>query len=112
LDDIGRHNSPSSKKKGRKESYLRVRLIKDNLVNEDMPGRELKSRIERLIGTRVESYRLVEGGYTPALRLVCKTNEASFFVKIGTTPLTSKNLNREIHIYNCLSGNFMPRACD
>jgi len=69
---------------------------------------ELKSRIERLTGTKVESYRRVEGGYTPALRLLCKTTQASVFVKIGTTPLTSKNLNREIRIYNCLSGNFMP----
>ncbi|MBC7933093.1 MAG: hypothetical protein H7Z38_21225, partial [Rubrivivax sp.] len=78
-------------------------------MNGDMPRRELTSRIERLIGTKVESYRRVEGGYTPALRLMCKTSEASFFVKIGTTPLTSENLNREIRIYNCLSGDFMPR---
>lgn len=74
-----------------------------------MIRRELTSRIESLIGTKVESYRRVEGGYTPALRLLCKTIDASFFVKIGTTPLTSENLNREIRIYNCLSGDFMPR---
>lgn len=73
-----------------------------------MPGQELASRIERLIGTKVESYRRVEGGYTPALRLICKTTGASFFAKIGTTPLTSKNLSREIAIYNSLSGDFMP----
>ena len=77
-------------------------------MNEDMLGRDLTSRIERLIGTKVESYRRVVGGYTPALRLLCKTTEASFFVKIGATPLTSRNVNREIHIYNCLSGDFMP----
>ena len=60
------------------------------------------------MGTKVESYRRVEGGYTPALRLLCQTAKGSFFVKIGVTPLTSKNLNREIRIYNCLSGDFMP----
>ena len=79
-----------------------------HLVNENMLRRELTSRIERLIGTKVESYRRVEGGYTPARRLLCKTTGASFFVKIGTTPLTSENLGREISIYNCLSGDFMP----
>ncbi|HEX5707688.1 MAG TPA: phosphotransferase [Pyrinomonadaceae bacterium] len=78
-------------------------------MNEDMPSRELTSRIERLVGKKVESYRLVEGGYTPALRLLCETSEGSFFVKVGTTPLTSKSLNREIRIYDCLSGGFMPR---
>lgn len=78
-------------------------------MSEDMLRRELTSRIERLIGTKVESYRRIEGGYTPALRLLCKTTEASFFAKIGTTPGTSKSLSREIRIYNSLSGDFMPR---
>ncbi|MDQ3134233.1 MAG: phosphotransferase [Acidobacteriota bacterium] len=78
------------------------------MMNEDVLRRELRSRIEKLIGAKVESYRRVAGGCTPALRLVCQTTEASLFVKIGVTPLTSKNLNREIRIYNCLSGDFMP----
>ncbi|MFL6211966.1 MAG: phosphotransferase [Pyrinomonadaceae bacterium] len=76
---------------------------------EDILRRELTARIERLIGTKVESYRRVEGGYTPALRLLCQTTEASFFAKIGTTPDTSQGLSREIRIYNSLSGDFMPR---
>jgi len=50
-----------------------------------MPRRELMSRIERLIGKKVESYHRVEGGYTPALRLLCKTTKASFLVKIEAT---------------------------
>lgn len=79
-----------------------------DMTNENMPRRELVSRIEKLVGAKVESYRRVEGGYTPALRLLCKTTDASFFVKIGVTPLTSNNLNREIRIYNSLSGDFMP----
>jgi Phosphotransferase enzyme family len=77
-------------------------------MDEDILRRELASRVERLIGTKVESYRRVEGGYTPALRLLCKTTEASFFAKIGTTPGTSMSLSREIRIYNSLSGDFMP----
>jgi thiamine kinase-like enzyme len=70
---------------------------------------ELTSRIERLIGAKVESCRRVEGGYTPALRLLCETAGASFFAKIGATPGTSQSLSREIRIYNSLSGDFMPR---
>ncbi len=74
-----------------------------------MPRRELISRIERLVGARVESCRRVEGGYTPALRLLCRTDGGSLFAKIGTTPGTSRSLRREIHVYNSLSGDFMPR---
>jgi hypothetical protein len=70
---------------------------------------ELASRIERLAGARVESYRRVEGGYTPALRLVCRTAGGSFFAKVGTTRGTCESLRREIHVYKSLSGDFMPR---
>lgn len=70
---------------------------------------ELLARIERLTGAKVESYRHVAGGYTPALRLLCKSAAASFFVKIGATPLTSQFLRREIQIYNTVSGVFMPK---
>ncbi|MDT7687736.1 MAG: hypothetical protein QOE46_495 [Acidobacteriota bacterium] len=86
-----------------------VVMVASHTMKEDLLRRELTARIERLIGTKVESYRRVEGGYTPALRLRCKTTEASFFAKIGTTPGTSKSLSREIHLYNSLSGDFMPR---
>jgi thiamine kinase-like enzyme len=79
------------------------------MKNEDMPRRELISRIEKLVGAKVESYRRVEGGYSPALRLLCRTARAEFFVKVGVTPSSSGNLNREIRAYKCLSGDFMPR---
>lgn len=79
------------------------------LMNEDVLSPELASRIEKLIGARVESYRRVEGGYTPALRLLCRASRASFFAKIGTSEGTSRSLGREIHVYNSLSGDFMPR---
>ena len=73
-----------------------------------MPSRELSGRIERLVGARVESYRRVEGGYTPALRLLCRTAGGGFFAKIGTTPGTCESLRREIHVYERLRGDFMP----
>jgi len=75
----------------------------------DVLSRGLSARIERLVGARVESYRRVEGGYTPALRLLCSTSRASFFAKVGTTPGTARSLSREIRLYNSLSGDFMPR---
>ena len=79
------------------------------MISEDMLRPALASRIERLVGARVESYRQVEGGYTPALRLLCKTSAASFFAKIGATPSTSESLRREIQIYKTISGEFMPK---
>jgi len=78
-------------------------------MNEGVIRPELTSRLERLLGARVESCRRVEGGYTPALRLVCVTCKGSFFAKVGTTPVTREALRREIHVYNSLSGDFMPR---
>jgi hypothetical protein len=66
------------------------------------------SRIEKLIGESVESYRPVRGGYTPAIRLLCKTSNASFFAKVLATVLTSEFLRREIRVYNCILGEFMP----
>jgi thiamine kinase-like enzyme len=74
-----------------------------------MVPRDLALRIERLIGAKVESYTPVAGGYSPAMRLLCHTATASFFAKIGATPLTSQFLRREIHIYNSVSGTFMPK---
>ncbi len=83
-------------------------------MHEELLSRELLARIEKLAGTKVESYRRVAGGYTPALRLLCRTNKTSFFVKIGATVLTSASLRREIRVYNCLRSEFMPRllACE
>src|SRR5215471_6405760 len=84
------------------------------MKNEGLPDRELMSRIERLIGAKVESCTAVSGGYTPALRLVCKTSATSFFAKIGVTPLTTEFLRREIRIYNSIRCVFMPTllACE
>ena len=79
------------------------------MSNEEVLRPELKSRIEKLLGAPVTSYRRVKGGYTPALRLVCHSADASFFVKIGVTPLTGEYLRREIHVYRRVSGSFMPK---
>lgn len=78
-------------------------------MDEERVSRELSSRIEALIGAKVESYSRIEGGYSPALRLRCRTPVASYFAKIGATPGTAKSLNREIQVYNSLSADFMPR---
>jgi len=74
-----------------------------------MLSRELAGRIERLVGARGESCERVEGGYTAALRLLCGTAGGRLFAKVGTTPVTREALRREIHVYERLRGDFMPR---
>lgn len=69
---------------------------------------DLLARIEKLIGSSIESYKTVEGGYTPATRLLCGAGANSFFVKAGATPLTSEYLRSEIRTYESISGPFMP----
>ncbi len=73
---------------------------------------DLIPRIERLLDARVENLEPVHGGYTPALRLRCRSRgaaSATVFVKAGATPLTDQFLHREIWMYTHLSGPFMPR---
>lgn len=72
-------------------------------------GIELQSRIEQLLGAKIEAWRRVEGGYTPTLRLLCQTAGGAFFVKIGSTPLTSQMLRREILNYTLIRGDFIPQ---
>lgn len=70
---------------------------------------ELRTRIERLLGAAVETYRHVQGGYTPATRLLCRTRKGDFFVKAGATPLTSEFLRSEIEAYQRIAGAFVPK---
>ena len=70
---------------------------------------DLLNRVEKLIGSKINVYSLVRGGYTPAIRLLCETKNLTYFVKIGTTPLTSKFLRREYHVYSQVMGDFMPK---
>ncbi len=75
---------------------------------------DLLDRVGRLVGDTVVSSAPVEGGYTPATRLVCRTSRGQFFVKAGSTPLTSEFLRREIEVYRRITGPFIPRliACE
>lgn len=77
--------------------------------NEETLGAALQSSIERLLGAKIETWRQVEGGYTPALRLLCQTAGGDFFVKVGTTPLTIQMLRREIRNYTLIRGDFIPK---
>lgn len=70
---------------------------------------DLARRIERLLDAPIESYQVVVGGYTPALRMLCRTATASFFAKVSTTPLTARFLRREISMYTSIRGTFMPQ---
>src|SRR5262245_3816577 len=79
------------------------------MKTKDMVHRDLAWRIERLMGAKIESYTPVAGGYSLATRLLCRTTTTSFFAKIGTTPVTSQSLRREMHVYNSVSGAFMPQ---
>lgn len=74
-----------------------------------MLHQELIPRIERVMGVKLDAYRPVEGGYTPATRLLCDTAAGRFFVKAGSTPQTAHFLRREIDTYNRITGPFMPR---
>jgi hypothetical protein len=42
------------------------------------------------------------------MRLLCRTTRTNFFVKIGVTPLTSEWLRREMRMYTCIRGEFLP----
>ena len=75
---------------------------------QEKPTSDFIARIERLIGVKVVSCLPVQGGYTPATRLVCHTESTSFFIKAGATPHTSAALRREINVYNQVHGPFMP----
>jgi hypothetical protein len=50
--------------------------------NDRMLCTDLACRIERLIGTKVEPYRPVEGGYTPATRLRWRWLDAMLLILI------------------------------
>jgi thiamine kinase-like enzyme len=76
---------------------------------EETLGIALQSDIERLLGAKIEAWRRVEGGYTPALRLLCQTAGGNFFVKVGATPLTSQMIRREIRNYTLIHGDFIPQ---
>ncbi len=69
---------------------------------------DILARVEGLLGAKVESHRVAQGGYTPATRLVCQTSKGSFFAKAGSTPLTAGVVRREAAAYDVLTGPFVP----
>src|SRR5215475_6308174 len=79
------------------------------MQKEEALGIALQSRIERLLGAKIEAWRRVEGGYSATLRLLCQTAVGAFFVKIGTTPPICQMLRREIRNYLLIRGDFIPQ---
>lgn len=74
------------------------------------PERHIQNRIAKLLGAVPTHYTRVTGGYTPAARWICETNNGRFFAKIGTTPLTGRFLRREARNYALIRGNFLPQC--
>lgn len=74
------------------------------------PAPHIVARVERLLGWSPETWRPVQGGYTPTARYAVAAGTRSGFVKVATTPITSWQINREIAAYASISGRFVPRV--
>ena len=68
----------------------------------------LQTRIRAVIGQNIVGATRIVGGYTPAARWRILTNSGGYFVKVGTTRLTSRFLRQEAAIYEKVSTPFMP----
>lgn len=71
--------------------------------------RSIVARVERLLGWTPDTWRPVQGGYTPTERYAVANGARTAFVKISTTPVTAAQINREIVTYASISGRFVPR---
>lgn len=67
-----------------------------------------KDRVAALLGWVPETWRPVAGGYTPTARYAVAAGRRSAFVKIATTPVTARMIEREIAAYRDISGPFVP----
>jgi hypothetical protein len=76
------------------------------------PDSTVVDRVVRLLGRSVGAWVRIEGGYTPAERWIVRdqATSSSFFVKRGSTPQTAHLLRREIHAYDCIHGDFLPKV--
>ncbi|HEY1014029.1 MAG TPA: phosphotransferase [Herpetosiphonaceae bacterium] len=74
------------------------------------PAPDIVARVETLLGWSPESWRPVQGGYTPSARYAVANGARSGFVKISTTPMTAWQINREIVAYEGIAGRFVPRV--
>jgi hypothetical protein len=71
---------------------------------------DLRYRLEKLASKRIDQVQIIQGGYSPALRLKITFNDNSTcFAKIGTTPHTAQALRQENRVYQALQGSFLPR---
>ena len=76
------------------------------------PSPEIIERVVRLLGWAPDTWRPVHGGYTPTARYAVADGKRRGFVKIATTELTARMINREIANYAGISGRFVPRVHD
>ncbi len=65
--------------------------------------RPLLDRIEALLGQQILETRTPNGGFSPAIRRICRTADQSVFVKVGINPFTVAALNRELEIYAAMA---------
>jgi hypothetical protein len=73
-------------------------------------SRDLKPRIELLLGKRALASRAVLGGYTPAERQVVTFEDGtSCFVKAATNSRTAEALRAEYNVYSQASTDVLPR---
>jgi hypothetical protein len=68
----------------------------------------VQQQVGDLLGFSPDTWTRIDRGYTPAARYVVRRGSQSAFIKIATTPLTARLLNREIGIYAALQAPFMP----
>lgn len=73
-----------------------------------LPSDAVRQQVNRVLGYAPDDWIPIDRGYTAAKRYLVRNGARSAFVKIGTTPLTARLLNREIGVYRALSGPFMP----
>lgn len=74
-----------------------------------LPAPDIVARVERLLGWAPDTWRPVQGGYTPTARYAVANARRTGFVKVATTPVTAAQINREIVAYAGITGTFVPR---
>lgn len=73
------------------------------------PAPDIVARVKGLLGWAPETWRPVQGGYTPTARYAVANGARTAFVKVSTTPVTAAQISREIVAYAGISGRFVPR---
>jgi thiamine kinase-like enzyme len=73
------------------------------------PSGAARDHVAKILGWVPERWRPIIGGYTSAARYLVSNAARTAFVKLATTPLTARMINREIAVYRRLSGPFMPK---